>query len=31
MEMISFLTDNIKMPKLDRIAVRTWITAVVDG
>ncbi|OPZ47700.1 MAG: Endoribonuclease YbeY [Bacteroidetes bacterium ADurb.BinA104] len=31
MEMISFLTDNIKMPKLDRKAVRTWITAVVDG
>ncbi|HOD69112.1 MAG TPA: rRNA maturation RNase YbeY [Bacteroidaceae bacterium] len=29
--MISFLTDNIKMPKLDRKAVRTWITAVVDG
>ena len=31
MEMISFLTDNIKMPKLDRKAVRTWITAVVAG
>ena len=26
--MISFLTENIKMPKLDRKAVRAWITAV---
>ena len=26
--MISFLTENIKMPKLDRKAVRVWITAV---
>ncbi len=26
--MISFLTENIKMPKLDRTAVRAWITAV---
>lgn len=28
--MISFLTDNIKMPRLDRKAVRAWITAVVS-
>ena len=28
--MISFLTENIKMPKLDRKAVRAWITAVAD-
>ena len=26
--MISFLTENIKMPKLDRKAVRAWIAAV---
>ena len=26
--MISFLTENIKMPKLDRKAVRAWITEV---
>ena len=26
--MISFLTENIKMPRLDRKAVRAWITAV---
>lgn len=26
--MISFLTENIKMPKLDRKAVRAWIIAV---
>ena len=26
--MISFLNENIKMPKLDRKAVRTWIAAV---
>ena len=26
--MISFLTENIKMPKIDRKAVRAWITAV---
>jgi rRNA maturation RNase YbeY len=26
--MISFLTENIKMPKLDRKVVRAWITAV---
>ena len=26
--MISFLTENIKMPKLDRKAVKAWITAV---
>ena len=26
--MISFLTEDIKMPKLDRKAVRTWIAAV---
>ena len=26
--MISFLTENIKMPKLDKKAVRAWITAV---
>jgi rRNA maturation RNase YbeY len=26
--MISFLTEKIKMPKLDRKAVRAWITAV---
>lgn len=26
--MISFLTENIKMPKLDRKAIRAWITAV---
>ena len=26
--MISFLTENIKMPRLDRKAVRAWITSV---
>ena len=26
--MISFLTENIKMPKIDRKAVRVWVTAV---
>ena len=26
--MISFLTENMKMPKIDRKAVRAWITAV---
>ena len=26
--MISFLTENIKMPKIDRKAVRAWVTAV---
>jgi len=26
--MISFINENIKMPKLDRKALRTWITAV---
>lgn len=29
--MISFLTENIKMPKLDRKAVREWIAAVAAG
>ncbi len=27
--MISFITENVKMPRLDRKAVRAWITAVV--
>ena len=29
--MISFLNENIKMPKLDRKAVRAWISAVAAG
>ena len=29
--MISFLNENIKMPKLDRKAVRAWIAAVAAG
>ena len=28
--MISFLTENIKMPKIDRKAVRAWIAAVAN-
>lgn len=28
MNMISFLTENIKMPKIDRKAIRAWIAAV---
>ena len=28
--MISFLTENIKMPKIDRKAVRSWVAAVAN-
>ena len=29
--MISFLTENVKMPRVDRKALRAWITAVAAG